>query len=59
MRVLPSSASPTLEAITYLDADLMFFRDPEPVWSEFGDDSVLIVPHRYAPHLARLRGDER
>ena len=42
---------PDLEAITYLDADLMFFRDPEPVWSEFGDDSVLIVPHRYAPHL--------
>lgn len=40
---------PELEAITYLDADLMFFRDPEPIWREFGDDSVLIVPHRYAP----------
>jgi hypothetical protein len=40
---------PDLEAITYLDADLMFFRDPEPIWHEFGDDSVLIVPHRYAP----------
>jgi hypothetical protein len=40
---------PDLEAITYLDADLMFFRDPEPIWQEFGDDSVLIVPHRYAP----------
>jgi hypothetical protein len=40
---------PELEAITYLDADLMFFRDPEPIWQEFGDDSVLIVPHRYAP----------
>jgi 2-polyprenyl-3-methyl-5-hydroxy-6-metoxy-1,4-benzoquinol methylase len=40
---------PELEAITYLDADLMFFRDPEPIWHEFGDDSVLIVPHRYAP----------
>ena len=39
---------PGLEAITYLDADLMFFRDPEPIWREFGDDSVLIVPHRYA-----------
>ena len=40
---------PDLEAITYLDADLMFFRDPEPIWQEFGGDSVLIVPHRYAP----------
>ena len=40
---------PDLEAITYLDADLMFFRDPEPIWQEFADDSVLIVPHRYAP----------
>lgn len=39
---------PEIEAITYLDADLMFFRDPEPIWREFGDDSVLIVPHRYA-----------
>jgi hypothetical protein len=27
----------------------MFFRDPEPVWQELGNDSVLIVPHRYAP----------
>lgn len=40
---------PELEGITYLDADLMFFRDPEPIWHEFGGDSVLIVPHRYAP----------
>lgn len=40
---------PELEAITYLDADLMFFRDPEPIWQELGEDSVLIVPHRYAP----------
>lgn len=40
---------PDLDAITYVDADLMFFRDPEPIWQELGDDSVLIVPHRYAP----------
>lgn len=46
---------PDLEAITYLDADLMFFRDPEPIWQELGDDSTLIVPHRYAP---RLQADE-
>lgn len=40
---------PDLDSITYLDADLMFFRDPQPIWDELGDDSVLIVPHRYAP----------
>jgi SAM-dependent methyltransferase len=39
---------PDLDAITYVDADLMFFRDPEPIWQELGDDSALIVPHRYA-----------
>jgi SAM-dependent methyltransferase len=38
-----------LEGITYLDADLMFFADPAPIFDEMGDDSVLIVPHRYAP----------
>jgi hypothetical protein len=45
---------PDLEAITYIDADLMFFRDPEPIWQELGDDSILIVPHRYAaPYRAK------
>ncbi len=27
---------PSLEAITYLDADLMFFRDPAPLFEELG-----------------------
>ena len=40
---------PELLEITYLDADLMFFSDPAPLFEEFADDSVLIVPHRYAP----------
>jgi SAM-dependent methyltransferase len=40
---------PDLDAITYLDADLMFFADPAPLFEELGDDSTLIVPHRYAP----------
>jgi len=40
---------PELDLITYLDADLMFFRDPAPIFEELGDASVLIVPHRYAP----------
>jgi SAM-dependent methyltransferase len=43
---------PELEQITYLDADLMFYADPAPIFDELGDDSVLIVPHRYAPRWA-------
>jgi SAM-dependent methyltransferase len=37
-----------LDQITYLDADLMFFSEPAPVFDELAGDSVLIVPHRYA-----------
>jgi SAM-dependent methyltransferase len=43
------ATEPELDAITYLDADLMFFSDPQPLFDELGDDAVLIVPHRYAP----------
>jgi hypothetical protein len=39
---------PELSEITYLDADLMFFADPQPLFDELGDEAVLIVPHRYA-----------
>ena len=43
---------PELEGVTYLDADLLFFADPQPLHDELGRDSVLIVPHRYAPQWA-------
>ena len=46
------AARPELDEITYLDADLMFFSDPEPFFEELGDDSVLITPHRFSPELA-------
>ena len=29
----------------------MFFADPEPLFDEMGDGSVLITPHRYAPRV--------
>lgn len=45
-------ARPELDEITYLDADLMFFSDPEPIFAELGDASVLITPHRFSPELA-------
>jgi hypothetical protein len=43
---------PELDEVTYLDADLLFFSDPEPLFAEMGDASVLITPHRFAPEYA-------
>jgi hypothetical protein len=40
---------PELGEVTYLDADLLFFTDPEPLFDEMADASVLITPHRFAP----------
>jgi hypothetical protein len=45
---------PRLEAVTYLDADLMFFTDPSPLFDELGDGSIALVPHRYAPRWKGL-----
>jgi hypothetical protein len=42
-------AKPELSDVTYLDADVSFFADPQPVFDEMGDASILITPHRYAP----------
>ena len=39
---------PSIDLITYLDADLFFFSDPQPIFDELGDRSILIVGHRYA-----------
>jgi hypothetical protein len=40
---------PEVSEITYVDADLMFFGDPEPLFEEMGDASVALTPHRYSP----------
>jgi hypothetical protein len=39
---------PDLNEVTYLDADLLFFADPQPLFDEMGDASILITPHRFA-----------
>lgn len=43
-----------IKEITYLDADMMFFSSPEPIFEEAGDASVIITPHRFAAHLTDL-----
>lgn len=43
-----------VELITYLDADLLFYSSPQPIFDELGDGSVVIVPHRFPEHLRHL-----
>lgn len=42
---------PEIAAVTFLDADLYFFSDPEPLFKELGNRSVAIIEHRFAPDL--------
>jgi hypothetical protein len=41
------NTEPHVEAITYLDADLMFFSSPEPIFTEAGNSSIILTEHRY------------
>lgn len=43
--------NPDIDLITYLDADLYFYASPQPLFTELGERSILITPHRYPPHL--------
>jgi hypothetical protein len=40
---------PSINSITYLDADLMFFSSPESIFTEVNQASILITEHRYLP----------
>lgn len=42
---------PEIETITYLDADLYFYSDPEPVYKLLGTHSLMILGHRFPPEL--------
>lgn len=46
--------NPDIDLITYLDADLYFFCDPEAIFEEFGNRSILIVEHRYTDRYRHL-----
>src|SRR3990172_4580754 len=38
-----------VEMCTYLDADMMFFDSPQPLFEEMGVASIMITEHRYSP----------
>jgi hypothetical protein len=40
-----------LDHCTYLDADMLFFSSPEPVFKEIGSSSIGITPHNFSRHL--------
>jgi len=40
-----------LDHCSYVDADLLFFNDPQVLYNEMGDKSVLITKHRYTPRF--------
>ncbi|AZN35789.1 FkbM family methyltransferase [Iodobacter ciconiae] len=47
--------NPSIPALTYLDADLYFYSDPELIFAEMGEASVLIHEHRFSPELEYLQ----
>lgn len=45
---------PEITQLVYLDADLMFFGSPQPVWAELARGSVLLCAHRFPAWLRQL-----
>lgn len=39
------------DLVTYLDADLYFFSEPQPIFDAMQDNSILIVGHRFPERL--------
>lgn len=44
-----------LDHCTYLDADLMFFSSPDPIYSEIGENSIAITEH-FSEEVDQLGG---
>lgn len=42
---------PQVKLVTYVDADLYFYRSPQPIFDQLGDRSLQAIEHRYPPHL--------
>tara|TARA_Y100000589_G_scaffold307835_1_gene323867 strand:- start:357 stop:1325 length:969 start_codon:yes stop_codon:yes gene_type:complete len=43
-----------IDLITYLDADIFFYSDVEPIFKEIGNASIAIIEHRFSPPLNHL-----
>lgn len=47
--------NPHIDVITYLDADLYFFSDPQPIYDELGAASIAVTEHRFAEQIGYKR----
>jgi hypothetical protein len=45
---------PEIDILGYLDADLLFYSSPQPIYYELGQNSLLIIEHRF-PECIRYR----
>jgi hypothetical protein len=48
-----------VDLLTYLDADMMFFSSPQPLFDEMSDASIGIMEHRFIPRLEHLASKGR
>lgn len=45
---------PEVKVLSYLDSDMYFYSSPEPIFEEFGTNSIMIIPHRLMPHKTNM-----
>jgi hypothetical protein len=43
--------NPEIDFLTYLDADLLFYSDVQPLFDEIGDAAIAIIEHRFSERL--------
>ncbi len=48
-----------IDFLTYIDADLLFFSDVQPLYDEIGDASIAIIEHRFSSRLKHLEVNGR
>lgn len=42
---------PEIDFLTYVDADLLFYSDVQPLFDEIADESITIIEHRFTERL--------
>lgn len=43
--------NPEIDFLTYVDADLLFYSDVQPLFDEIGEASIAIIEHRFSQRL--------
>lgn len=48
------SRYPEIDFLTYMDTDLYFFSDPQALYHQISDHSIILSEHRYSSNFAKL-----